>query len=92
MELVREVVVDDSMIKLFDLPENLRQQSFKIVWTPSTAIEKKQVEPNHALNLCFMPGSEVLDSFFEPLPEEILDSFDKPMFDENGDFIQHGLV
>ncbi|MCL2170149.1 MAG: hypothetical protein FWB74_09025 [Defluviitaleaceae bacterium] len=68
MEITREAVIDDTLAKIFDLPEDMHGRKMKI------AISNPE-ELGYKLTLGFMPGADIPDSFFEPLPEEDLQAW-----------------
>ena len=61
-------VDSNTLITVFDLPEELRNRIVRVVIVPDeeTTLEK----PKRKLGL--LPGPELPDSFFDPLPEEEL--------------------
>ena len=76
MEYLRQIIGSAELSGIFDLPPTLRNKRVEVIVLPA---ENKAVEePKHEdkrgykLNIGFLPGAELPDSFFEPLPEEDL--------------------
>ncbi|MDR0197307.1 MAG: hypothetical protein LBI36_03710 [Oscillospiraceae bacterium] len=69
----RQTIESDKLISLFNLPSALRNRRVEVVVSP--ADEAAPESPKRQLNLDFLGGPELPDSFFDPLPEEELQAW-----------------
>ena len=74
MEYVRQTVNGAELNKFIALPPMLRNKRVQVIVLPAedNDIDKK---PKRQLNLDFLEGPELPDSFFEPLPEDELQAW-----------------
>jgi len=79
MEYVRQTIGSSALDGIFELPPSLRNRNVQIIILPAENNEPEEPKPEDTrgfkLNMGFLPGVELPDSFFEPLPEEDLQAW-----------------
>ena len=79
MEYVRQTIGSSALNGIFDLPPTLRNKKVEVIILPMqneiSEISKNENLQGYKLNIGFMPGAEIPNSFFEPLPEEDLQAW-----------------
>jgi len=73
MEYYRRTIGSSALSGIFDLPESLRDKDVEVIVLPSE--DSPPAKRNYKLNIGFLPGPPLPDSFFEPLPEEELQAW-----------------
>jgi hypothetical protein len=79
MEFVHQTIGSSALDGIIEIPPKLRDREVQIIILPiesNMAKELKQEDMRgYKLNMGFLPGPEIPDSFFEPLPEEDLQAW-----------------
>ena len=77
MDYVRQTVNSSSLYNLFDIPLQLRDKDVDVIILPATNETEKKSEnkEKQKINLGFVKGPSLPDSFFDPLPEEELQAW-----------------
>ena len=70
MDYVRKTINSTFLYKLFDIPPALRDKKVEVIILPAENIIDEKVIPK--IQLGFVKGSPLPESFFDPLPEEEL--------------------
>lgn len=73
MEYIRKTVDSASLRGIFDLPATLQKVEV-IVLLPAENVSEKATKPK--IQLGFVKGPPLPDSFFDPLPEEELQAWE----------------
>jgi len=70
MEYLRQTLGSALLSDIFDLPQSLQDKKVEVIILPAEGdIPQK---PNYKVQLGFLSGPPLPDSFFDPLPEEDL--------------------
>jgi len=72
MDFVRQTVESSVLSDVFDLPPSMRDTQVEVIILPTYGENEKR---NNKINIGFMPGPPLPDSFFDPLPEEELQAW-----------------
>jgi len=77
MDYVRQTVNSSSLYNLFDFPVQLRDKKVDGVILPVADETEKKIRniKKQKINLGFVKGPSLPDSFFDPLPEEELQAW-----------------
>jgi len=79
MEYVRQTMGSARLSGIIELPPTLRNRRVEIIILPADSDvaeePKREDRRGYKLNMGFLPGPELPDSFFEPLPEEDLQAW-----------------
>ena len=76
MNYVRQIIGSSVLNGIINIPPSLRNKNVQIIILPAENDDFEPINNNskqgYKLNIGFLPGAEVPNSFFEPLPEEDL--------------------
>jgi hypothetical protein len=79
MEYVRQTIGSSVLNGIIEIPPTLRNRDVQVIILPAenevVEAPKNENLQGYKLNTGFMPGAEIPDSFFEPLPEEDLQAW-----------------
>jgi hypothetical protein len=78
MEYVRQTIGSSALEGIIEIPPMLRDRKVQVIILPAEneAEESKHEEMRgNKINIGFLPGPELPDSFFDPLPEEDLQAW-----------------
>ena len=79
VDYLRQTIGSAELSGLFNLPPTLRNKKVEVIVLPvENEAEKESTHEGkrgYKLNMGFLPGPELPDSFFEPLPEEDLQAW-----------------
>ena len=77
MDYVRQTVSSNKLSSIFNLPPTLRNTKVEVIILPVTKEGAYDDDaPKSKINLGFMPGPPLPDSFFDPMPEEDLQAWE----------------
>ena len=74
MEYLRQTIISTELEGLLILPPTLRNRMVEVIVLPADSVDN-DIEQKPKRQLGFAKGAELLDSFFEPLPEEELQAW-----------------
>ena len=79
MEYLRQTIGSAELSGIFNLPPTLRNKKVEVIILPlESDVEQESKHEGmrgYKLNMGFLPGPELPNSFFEPLPEEDLQAW-----------------
>ena len=79
MEYVHQTIGSSALDGIIEIPPMLRNRNVQIIIIPAESNMAEETKHEnmrgYKLNTGFLPGPELPDSFFEPLPEEDLQAW-----------------
>ena len=75
MECLRQTISSTRLSNIFNLPPALRGKRVDVIIIPAESNDIEEEQPNYECKLDFVRGSELPESFFDPLPEEELQAW-----------------
>jgi hypothetical protein len=73
MEYLRQTMSSTELSGIFSLPPTLRDKQVEVIILPMESVGYEK--PKCQRRIGFMPGPELPESFFDPLPEEELEAW-----------------